>query len=71
MLNQQKRNLGTVLNKFKTLFKINDTPECGEKKKKTQEELDARDIVNTFKNVSVFFKYQKDLIAKRNEIYSL
>lgn len=41
------------------------------KKKKNQEELDARDIVNTFKNVSVFFKYQKDLIAKRNEIYSL
>lgn len=43
----------------------------GKKKKKTQEELDARDIVSTFKNVSVFFKYQKDLIAKRNEIYSL
>lgn len=70
MLNQQKRNLGTVLNKFKTLFKINDTPECGEKKK-NQEELDARDIVSNFKNASVFFKYQKDPIAKRNEIYSL
>ena len=45
----------------------------GKKQNKTkkQEELDARDIVSTFKNVSVFFKYQKDTIAKRNEIYFL
>ena len=41
------------------------------KKKKKQEELDARDIVSIFKNVSVFFKYQKDTITKRNEIYFL
>lgn len=40
-------------------------------KKKNQEELDARDIVSNFKNAGVFFKYQKDPIAKRNEIYSL
>lgn len=70
MLNQQNRNLGTVLNKFKTLFKINDTAKCRKKKKK-QEELDARDIVSTFKNVSVFFKYQRDIITKRKEIYFL
>lgn len=38
---------------------------------KKQEELDARDIVSTFKDASVFFKYQRDTIAKRNEIYSL
>ena len=36
-----------------------------------QKELDARDIVSTFKDESVFFKYQRDTIAKRNEIYSL
>lgn len=40
-------------------------------KKKKQEELDARDIVSTFKNVSVFFKYQRDIITKRKEIYFL